>query len=633
MKIPLCVGVTPFPSACGPPPCLRTNFYNCPFCIRCKGKAANRYLHCPDNTGWICSICNFKNPYSASSPSFCGSLQVQTPVWDSFALPSTANVDYSDLPDIELRSFYHALVLELSEASRPMFQLVLDSLIRAARSGISGRFSVFVLNSGIHVPIISADRCRFSLATVVDLDGSPVFPPSRVLFFDAAKDRDVFLQYLQFLKSLTPAWIGCSVLTLLRVLNEFGLRDRIPISLVITQMPMDEPGSFRKFASNCAVGMATHFEIFAVEAVGDLSALSDLSIFMNARVHFCSAAQRNFVAAEIVRSLLTFKAIDVLLYAVFSPVFNVADILGPGIRRSDQSFSLNAMEMDDTVYFYFNYEAAMMKSTAPAMQVQVRYFDGMGRKIIRVLNTTFESLDNMTICALNVNYDMYVAAVAVRAVEMAREFTEIEKVLEQLRSARSDFFGDAFVQLLMVNVEKLAFDRVAAMLTHGDRLLNKTTFPFVMGRHPSDITAFFGPVAYSFSIGSTEVAGPFVVNGSPVQNGAYYVVLPGRRCVVVLGSGEDVAHWAKAVNESPIRCPTSSVATANLTIKTNFNILRSFGSSDILTIYLHRFCNRSTNSRKTAFKVSRGISARITRIRTRSSDGASARYPISFPLT
>jgi hypothetical protein len=33
--------------------------------------------------------------------------------------------------------------------------------------------------------------------------------------------------------------------------------------------------------------------------------------------------------------------------------------------------------------------------------------------------------------------------------------------------------------------------------------------------------------------------------------------------------------------------PTSSVAQANLTIKVNFNVLRSFSSSDVLTIYLH----------------------------------------------
>jgi hypothetical protein len=42
-------------------------------------------------------------------------------------------------------------------------------------------------------------------------------------------------------------------------------------------------------------------------------------------------------------------------------------------------------------------------------------------------------------------------------------------------------------------------------------------------------------------------------------------------------------------NDPTIGCPTSSVAQANLTIKINFNLLRSFSSSDIFTIYLHAF--------------------------------------------
>jgi hypothetical protein len=41
--------------------------------------------------------------------------------------------------------------------------------------------------------------------------------------------------------------------------------------------------------------------------------------------------------------------------------------------------------------------------------------------------------------------------------------------------------------------------------------------------------------------------------------------------------------------DQSIGCPTSSVAQANLTIKTNFNILRSLSSSEKLTIYLHAF--------------------------------------------
>jgi hypothetical protein len=38
-----------------------------------------------------------------------------------------------------------------------------------------------------------------------------------------------------------------------------------------------------------------------------------------------------------------------------------------------------------------------------------------------------------------------------------------------------------------------------------------------------------------------------------------------------------------------IGCPPSNVAQANLKIKTNFNILRSFSASNILTIYLRAF--------------------------------------------
>jgi hypothetical protein len=72
-----------------------------------------------------------------------------------------------------------------------------------------------------------------------------------------------------------------------------------------------------------------------------------------------------------------------------------------------------------------------------------------------------------------------------------------------------------------------------------------------------------------------------------------------------------------------IGCPTSNVAQANLTMKINFKRLRSLSSSDILTIYLHAFLQCSVHSRKTAFKISRGISDRITQIRTRNSDGVS----------
>jgi hypothetical protein len=81
-----------------------------------------------------------------------------------------------------------------------------------------------------------------------------------------------------------------------------------------------------------------------------------------------------------------------------------------------------------------------------------------------------------------------------------------------------------------------------------------------------------------------------------------------------------------------IGCPTSSVAQANLTIKINFNILRSFSSSDIFTIYLHAFLQSLHPFEKSCVQGFPRDFRQNTRIRPRSSDGVSAQYPISFLL-
>jgi hypothetical protein len=58
---------------------------------------------------------------------------------------------------------------------------------------------------------------------------------------------------------------------------------------------------------------------------------------------------------------------------------------------------------------------------------------------------------------------------------------------------------------------------------------------------------------------------------------------------VITGTVSGAAAAACVITGAIIGCPTSSVTQVNLTIKINFKILRSFRSSDILTIYLHAF--------------------------------------------
>jgi hypothetical protein len=375
------------------------------------------------------------------------------------------------------------------------------------------------------------------------------------MFFDAQTDRALFVEYLQLVKTFRPAMVVMSLLKLVNVLNNVALGDRFPITLMICQTPIDDPESFQRFGSAHAVQPAVHFEIFALNPPRfpvDLSPVSDIAIFMNSRVHVCDVSQINVLPNEIVRSVLAFKPIDVVILAFFSPAFKIMDILGSGVRRSGQSFTLNAIAAHDTAYFYFDYETEKLKERVPSVQFQVRYFDGLGRKIMRVMNHTFAVDDNIYTYALNVNYDMYIATITVRAVEHARELMGMEAVHASIRKSRGELLDDAFVKMLLLNVEKLEMDRVREVLIHGTKLLTKRTLADVMGRCPADIASFFAPVAYAFDLTSSVIVGPFVIDMRLIQAGAYYVVLPGKRGVVLLGNMEDEDVWGAAVNESPM---------------------------------------------------------------------------------
>jgi hypothetical protein len=153
---------------------------------------------------------------------------------------------------------------------------------------------------------------------------------------------------------------------------------------------------------------------------------------------------------------------------------------------------------------------------------------------------------------MNVDYDVFLAAVVTKAVEQAREFGTLQAVHDALAKAKADFLDNNLARLLLLNCEKLTIARVKEILTNGSSLLSNTDLGQVMGKAPRDTVAFFTPMAYSLSLGAGEVAGPFLVNGRPIRTGAYYVAMAGGHGVILLGATEDVARWADAVSRPPV---------------------------------------------------------------------------------
>jgi hypothetical protein len=409
----------------------------------------------------------------------------------------------------------------------------------------TGYFSIFVVAGLLRFPLISRNRDSYTFCTLPDADNG-LFPPIRCTFFDIRKEATLFRQYLSFLKALLPEPSRVSVLSIVRVLDRYCVSDRIPVVFFTCDCFLDRREDFSAYASGRAFDGATHVEIFAMRAGHtnvDFSALCELSLYMNSRVHFCDSEEFAILPSLLTSSLFDYKVSDVLLMCTCSPSLKVVDILGCGVRLADRSFGLTSIGVDDCVYFYFDYDVSSIKSFAPSIQFQIRYFDPLGRRVIRVCTAFFSLVDNMNSCAQSVDYDIFAASIVVRSLDKQREFGKLKTVEESLRALGATFLGDPLCTLFLLNGDKFWSARTEEILLRGPRLLNPLCLSSLMGKSPDEIAAFFAPIGFSLNLSFGTPEGPFLVNRKFPASGACYIKLFGRRGVLVLAAGENVAQW------------------------------------------------------------------------------------------
>jgi hypothetical protein len=281
------------------------------------------------------------------------------------------------------QSLYHFLVFEISDATLPIFHAVLDKLVEKFQSVSFGFFTVFVICGLLKFPLIDRDRHSFRFVAVADLDDCKL-PPISCTVFDVRNDGELFLSYVEFLKTLPPVPSRLSVLSLVENLDRYCVRGRIPVTLFTHGCFVHDQATLRGFATGRAFDHAIHIELFVYNNPADLSALGELSLYMNSRVHFCAKEEADIVPSMVIHSLFEYKVGDVVMHCLHSPTIKIMDILGAGVRLSDRAFGLTSMGVDDAVYFYFEYDVSTIRPLAPAIQFQVRYFDPLGRRVIRV---------------------------------------------------------------------------------------------------------------------------------------------------------------------------------------------------------------------------------------------------------
>jgi hypothetical protein len=321
----------------------------------------------------------------------------------------------------------------------------------------------------------------------------------------------------------------------------------------MSELAVDDIDSMRAFVSTFAFRPITHFEIFAItkpDFPPTFDPLTDLALFLNAKLHICHPLESSVLPSAIVRSLFDPKLTEVFITIVHSTAFQVVDVLGCGVRNSDLMFALCVAGLDDTVYFYLDYDVGAIRFRSPGVQFQIRYMDALGRKIVRTMTINFSVADDVGSCI--VNFDVALSAVAAQAADKYREFTTLDPISKSFTESKIKILAAQDAQVRLARGDRVAAAQIVDGLSNPGRLLSPLALAQVFGRSPPDVVRFLAPVGYALSLDSSEVVGPFTLTGRSVATGAYYIALPGGRGVLLLADAADVPTWAEALTHPPL---------------------------------------------------------------------------------
>jgi hypothetical protein len=352
---------------------------------------------------------------------------------------------------------------------------------------------------------------------------------------------------------LTPGIVRYSVRTLVTELNRACAVRRIPVVMLVSELLIDEAKTMREFVSTLAFRPLGHFEIFAVESARfaqNFDPLADLSLFLNARVHICHPLESSVLPSAIINSLFEPKVMELVAMVVMSPAFEIVDILGCGVRRSDAVFVLPAAGVEDTIYFYLDYAVSAIKFGSPGVQFQVRYIDALGRRFVRMMTFSFLVANDTGACSFH--FDTVLGSVAARAADLYRGSLSLEPVKKSLTDAKVALLDGPDARALLGRGDRVASAQFADALANHHRCDSALTLLHLLGRPPAGVVRFLAPIGYALALGTAEVVGPFVLTGQTSVTGGWYIAMPGGRGVLLIASGEDLATWAEALGQPPL---------------------------------------------------------------------------------
>lgn len=585
MNIPFVLAVTPFQQTDSPfkPPTLKYDLNSIPLCTNCHSFLNTLYSKNEDSK-LICPVCHQKNKIPLNFDFLMmNSNETKSSVYDTYfpeAKQDSASKEQNDPinpPSMECQTYL--LSIERSEATinNGLFQNTIEKIRETFSQKTTGVITIFVYDSYLHVPFIPYNNRNksFSIMSICDLsDDKTVLPPAKSLFFDLETEKSLFNQYLDFLISSlsnftsNPTLPLVKVFDLVRILNIFCQKLKIPSVIVTSQNPIGTSEEFRNFGLEI-LRRTSPFKFFCVTPPSsnppDFTPLSEFSFIVNSKCQVFSQCQINYLPIDIINELQVPVFSEIIVYMSLPDYFQIVDIKGPGLRRSEKAFILPYMSPNDSVYVYLDYKVSKLKPITHSIQAQVRYLDSHRKRYVRVTSLCFYCVNNNASVAHHVNYDVYLASLFTSCIDKAREFSDTNKAVEEIKRIRKDFHENQFSKLYFLSQPGIVAPKINCAFSVAEYFLSdQMNYPLIFGRSPVDVSRFFVPIGYSIlHIDSNLFQGPMTLCNLQFSFSALYVKMNNRRALLIINdqyareAGQEefnnfVNTWTDSISKQPL---------------------------------------------------------------------------------
>ena len=272
--------------------------------------------------------------------------------------------------------------------------------------------------------------------------------------------------------------------------------------------------------------------------------------------------QVQHVTDDIMWRIFCRKSARALILVNKNDFFDITDIRGCGLRRTQNSIFLTCLEPGDTVYFTFTYAGPKQNTARPSMVFQMRLRDADGLLFVRTACYNFSLVNNMTTLFQKMNYDVTYASLMLQCIDHGRENNDDLTMQDEVENLRDQIIFDNFIKLLICSAGATRIHEFESFFAVIKKLVNYVRSAEIMSKTPLDYMRFILPYGFLVMLGSNQVEGPIKLHKFTLQKGALLIQINNDHTVLLLADSEDINQWAASVAFPPLSDIIAQYSTA-----------------------------------------------------------------------